>query len=202
MRSTASTIAVLFAVVGLSSTQTIDPDSVSIENRNQWCLAQKSQCPLICLQTNTDATTESNTCDTSTLAYSCVCADGLSPNISQYSQTMPYFICTENNNRCVTACSSGDNQCASDCRTKNLCGAQNPTRVNTTTTASTSTASATSSSTSGGSDYSSFGDGNSGDSSSSGSGSSGAGALALDLGAKYGLAMVVSGLVGGAAILL
>ncbi|KAL1651307.1 hypothetical protein SLS58_000646 [Diplodia intermedia] len=201
MRSTASTIAVLFAVVGLSSTQTIDPDSVSVEDRNQWCLAQTSQCPLICLQTNKDATTQSNECDSDTLQYSCVCADGLSPNISQYSQTMPYFICTENNNRCVSNCASGNNQCASDCRTKNPCGAQNPTRVNVTTTTSASTASSTSSSTGGGSDYSSFGDGNSGDS-SSGSGSSGAGALALDLGAKYGLAMIVSGLVGGAALLL
>lgn len=197
MRSTISTAAVFFAVAGLSPAQTIDPDSVSIEDRNQWCLAQTSQCPLICLQTNNESTTQSNDCDSDTLQYSCVCADGLSPNISQYSQTMPYFICTENNNRCVNNCASGNNQCASDCRTKNPCGAQNPTRVNTTTTSSATTASATSSST--GSNFNSFGDGDSGDSSSS---KSGAGALALDLGAKYGLAMVISGLVGGAAILL
>ncbi|KAK7726033.1 hypothetical protein SLS57_003623 [Botryosphaeria dothidea] len=182
MRSTISTVAVFFAVAGLSPAQTIDPDSVSIEDRNQWCLAQTSQCPLICLQTNNESTTQSNDCDSDTL---------------QYSQTMPYFICTENNNRCVNNCASGNNQCASDCRTKNPCGAQNPTRVNTTTTSSATTASATSSST--GSNFNSFGDGDSGDSSSS---KSGAGALALDLGAKYGLAMVISGLVGGAAILL
>lgn len=132
-----------------------------------------------------------------TLVYSCVCSNGISPNVSEYSQTMPYYICTENNNRCVNNCASGNNQCASDCRTKNLCGAQNPTRVNTTTTASSTSASATSSST--GSNFNSFGDGDSGDSSSS---KSGAGALALDLGAKYGLAMIISGLVGGAAVLL
>ncbi|KAB2577862.1 hypothetical protein BFW01_g4472 [Lasiodiplodia theobromae] len=201
MRSSASTLAVLFAVAGLASAQTIDPDTVSIEDRNQWCLAQTSQCPLICLQTNKDAAVQSNECDSETLQYSCVCANGLSPNVTEYSQTMPYFICTEVNNRCVDSCGTGNNQCASDCRTEHPCGAQNPTRVNVTTTSSASTASATSSST-GGADYSSFGDGNSGDSSSSSGGSSGAGAVAVDLGAKYGLAMIVSGLVGGAALLL
>ncbi|EOD51901.1 hypothetical protein GTA08_BOTSDO13357 [Neofusicoccum parvum] len=198
MRSAFSSAAVIFAVAGLASAQTIDPDSVSIEDRNQWCLSQTSQCPLICLQTaGNSATTQENECDAQTLVYSCVCSNGISPNVSEYSQTMPYYICTENNNRCVNNCASGNNQCASDCRTKNLCGAQNPTRVNTTTTASSTSASATSSST--GSNFNSFGDGDSGDSSSS---KSGAGALALDLGAKYGLAMIISGLVGGAAVLL
>lgn len=136
-----------------------------------------------------------------TLDYSCICSNGIAPNVSEYSQTMPYYICSEANNRCVTNCGSGDNQCASACRTDHPCGAQYPTRVNATTSTASSTSASSTSTSTGGGDYSSFGDGDSGDSSSSSS-KSDAGALALDLGAKYGLAMIVSGLVGGAAILL
>lgn len=79
-----------------------------------------------------------------TLAYYCVCSNNLSPNASQYSETIPYFVCTEHNNQCVNACASGDSICQSDCRTQNPCGAQAPTRVNVTTTTATHATSASS----------------------------------------------------------
>ena len=67
------------------------------------------------------------------MSFSCVCSDGQSPNASEFSQTIPYFLCTETNNECVKNCESGDNKCASDCRDNNPCGAQEPTRLNTST---------------------------------------------------------------------
>lgn len=60
-------------------------------------------------------TTETNTCDSDNLTYQCVCDNGLSPNITQYSQTLPYFICQQWGNNCVAGC-NGDNTCQSKCR--------------------------------------------------------------------------------------
>lgn len=69
----------------------------------------------------------------------------MTPNASEYSQTIPYYTCTETNNQCVLKC-NGDSTCQNNCRVKNPCGAQDPKRVNVTTTtakAATPTASET-----------------------------------------------------------
>ncbi|KAF3391663.1 hypothetical protein F1880_007673 [Penicillium rolfsii] len=129
------------ALVNSQSSSTIDPNSVDIKTRQYWCAAQKSACPLLCLQI-ASGVPESNNCSAETLTYNCVCSNGISPNASEYSQTLPYFICTEANNQCVNAC--GDSACQSNCRTANPCGAQNPPRVNVTSTSATSSMAATS----------------------------------------------------------
>ncbi|KAI1774745.1 hypothetical protein F4818DRAFT_71949 [Hypoxylon cercidicola] len=132
------------AVVFISSVRAdyvIDPSSVSLANRNNWCQSEKSTCPLICQQT-TPGGTLVNDCDPTTLTYGCVCGDNKQPNVSEYSLTLPYFVCQEWGDQCVTKCGQ-DNNCASSCREDHPCGALNPTRVN--VTSSSSTPSATSS---------------------------------------------------------
>jgi len=57
--------------------------------------------------------------------------------MTEYSLTLPFHMCQEWGNQCVTACGLGANQCASDCREKHPCGAQDPTRVNTTSLSAT-----------------------------------------------------------------
>ncbi|KAL4957843.1 hypothetical protein BDW69DRAFT_147964 [Aspergillus filifer] len=129
---------------------TVDASSVSDGTKKQWCISQTSACPLICLQLpGTTDQPMSNDCDDDTLVYSCVCSNGQTPNASEYSQTIPYYLCTEQNNRCVDACAQTDSSCQSACRTDNPCGAQNPRPPNntangnatTTGTATTSTSS-------------------------------------------------------------
>ncbi|KAF2460022.1 hypothetical protein BDY21DRAFT_183205 [Lineolata rhizophorae] len=111
-----TTLAVFAAIVGLTTTQTINPDDVPISDRRQWCDAQQTQCPLICMQVEDNSgSPESNTCDPDTLVYSCVCGNGAAPNSSEFSQTIPYFICTWSNNECVDACGN-NNICADNCR--------------------------------------------------------------------------------------
>lgn len=114
MRSTFAAVAFFMA---LASTQVIDPNSVPLADRAQWCVSQKAACPSLCSQQSPDGSmvTSSNTCDPRTLDYSCVCASGLSPNATEYSQTIPYFICTEYNTQCVANCGR-DSACASSCR--------------------------------------------------------------------------------------
>lgn len=77
------------------------------------------------------------------LSYQCICSNKVSPNASEYSQTLPYYVCTETNNQCVNKCANGDSGCQSACRQDNPCGAQNPKRMNVTTTASAAATSTT-----------------------------------------------------------
>ena len=69
----------------------------------------------------------------SSLAFSCVCSNGLQPNASEYSQTIPYYECTTSNTQCVQNCAPSDSSCATACQADHKCGAQNPKRVNTST---------------------------------------------------------------------
>ncbi|KAH6638155.1 hypothetical protein C7974DRAFT_155266 [Boeremia exigua] len=122
----------------------IDPDSVTPANRQFWCDQNIAQCPLICLQQPgvTTQTTSVNDCDPDALSYSCVCDNGVSPNITQYSQTLPFFICQEWGNQCVANC-NGDATCQDSCRADHPCGAQSPFLGNATSSSSSATGSAT-----------------------------------------------------------
>ncbi|PLN82877.1 hypothetical protein BDW42DRAFT_192693 [Aspergillus taichungensis] len=137
-------IASLAGAINAQTVVTIDPSSVDISTREQWCLSQTSSCPLLCLQyPKSTSEPTSNTCDSDTLSYTCVCDNGKSPNASEYSQTIPYFICTEENNQCVDKC-NGNSKCQASCRDDHPCGAQDPKRANK-TSPTTSTPQATTS---------------------------------------------------------
>ncbi|GAB1740906.1 hypothetical protein NU219Hw_g5980t1 [Hortaea werneckii] len=133
------TTATLLPTLSAQQNYAIDPNSVDDSTKQTWCTNQQTQCPLICTQTTPShsADTQTNTCDPSTLTYACICANGQSPNISEYSQTLPYYICQAWTNQCVANCAQADNACASSCRDDHPCGALNPTRVNTSTVSST-----------------------------------------------------------------
>lgn len=203
-------IAAIALFVSTKAQYVIDPESVPIETRNKWCVSQEAVCPLLCLQLpGASATTASNTCDAPTLTYSCVCGNGLSPNISEYSETLPFFICVQWQENCVRGCGNGNTACQSSCRQDHPCGAQNPTRVNVTTTSSAMAATGT-----GGADgsptpsvYNGFGGAAAttaaaaAGGASSSSPSSGA-QTALDLGRSYGIMFVITGLFAGFALVI
>jgi len=208
-------LAAVSALITLGVSQTIDPNSVPQATRDSWCTSQIAACPLICTQeTDGSAATYANTCDPDTLAYSCVCDNGLAPNISEYSQTIPFYECTEYNTQCVTNCGQNNNACAASCNQDHPCGAQNPTRVNTTSAASgtaTATGTGAGSSDTGTAVYTGFGssasstgssDSSSSSSSSNSDSSSGAGRVIVNLGQIYGLGVVAAGIFAGFAVLL
>jgi len=192
------------ALAGLSAAQTIDPDSIDLATRDQWCNAQLTSCPLLCLQyPGNSAGTITNSCDPKTLVYSCVCeVNGLSPNATEFSQTIPYFECTEWGNQCVNNCGA-DSTCAVNCRTAYKCGASNPTLYNITTTSSmTATATGGSAASSvNAADYTGFG-GSSATGSSSSSKKSDATPMTLSYGQAYGMATIVTGFLAGFALML
>jgi len=139
-----------------------------------------------------------------TLAYYCVCSNGITPNASEYSQTIPYFECTTFNQQCIDKCPQGDTACQTTCTTAHPCGAQFPKRVNVTSTSSTMTA--TSSGASGtATGTAQFTNGLSGSSQTS-TPASDAGRAAsnmiLGFGQYYGLGLVFASLFAGFALFL
>ena len=227
--------ALLVAGAKLAIPQSIDPSSVdpatkskssfsslflTIQNLlltldvGKWCTDQKASCPLLCLQIpGASAVPSSNTCDDTSLSYSCVCSNGQSPNISQYSQTIPYYECTQAATNCVNNCAQGDTSCQSACRNDHPCGAQNPVRVNSSTLSAAASTSASGAVATGSSEASTTtGSGGSdataafGGSGSSSTGTSDAAgraqAMALGVGRTYGLALVLAAVGGGFVFIL
>jgi len=209
MLSVKVSVAVLATAIFLISVKSqavyyIDPNSVPLSTRNSWCQSQTTACPLLCLQLpGASSTTSDNTCDATTLEYSCICGNGMSPNASEYSQTLPYFLCTEYGNQCVAAC-GGATLCQSACRQDHPCGAQNPIKVNVTSTSSvmsSTTLAAGASSGTAGVVYTGIGGAATTSAASSSSTKSGSDAT-LDLGRSYGLAVVFLGLFAGFALVM
>lgn len=126
------------------------------------------------------------------MTYGCVCSDGKQPNITEYTLTLPYHVCTRWGTDCVADCKS-DNDCSYRCRAEHPCGAQNPTPVNAT---SSTTVEATQTSTPTNQVYDGFGT----DSQGSTERQNTAGALRF--GDSFGLAVVAGGLFAGFAMLL
>lgn len=182
-----------------NSDYVIDPDSVDKSTRQSWCADEKDTCPIICQQVG-DGTTKVNDCDPDTLTYGCICGDGKQPNISEYSLTLPYFVCQEWGNQCVKKCGNS-NSCASDCRQNHPCGAQDPKKVNSTKTATATSASATASSTDSADTIYTDVSSTSTDSSDSSNKDKGGAAIALEAGSRWGLAVVLGSMFAGFALL-
>ncbi|KAJ5085470.1 hypothetical protein N7532_010241 [Penicillium argentinense] len=175
----------LTSMLTLVSGQTIEPNSVPLSTRESWCSSQQASCPLLCLQLpGATGSPTQNTCSAETLSYSCICSNNVSPNASEYSQTMSYYICTEAATQCANKCTTSS--CVSACRADHPCGAQDPKRVNVTTT---TTASATSTATS---------------TALHTKEATGAGIrpFVLEMGQVYGTCILVGGFIAGFAILL
>ncbi|OAA63746.1 hypothetical protein SPI_03909 [Niveomyces insectorum RCEF 264] len=176
----------------------IDPSSVPLYLRDSWCQSEISSCPLICDQTP-PFNTLTNTCDAASLTYGCVCGNGLQPNVSEYSLTLPYFICQEWGNQCVAACGM-DSSCSSDCRQNHPCGALNPVRANSTSASAGSTATASDSAAASNQIFTGLGDN---PSTATGTAKKSLAVPQFESGrVLMGVAMVLSGLAAGCALVL
>ncbi|KAF2669668.1 hypothetical protein BT63DRAFT_425348 [Microthyrium microscopicum] len=186
-----ASILLLSSVAAIVSAQTasnstccnVDPGSIDPNQRLAWCRAQRNTCPELC----TNGQTANNTCDDTTLTYSCSCSSGSAPNISDYSQTLPSLECDAWKSQCVASHPNdlaGQNFCLSF-----VCGSKNASAVGAGagTNPAGGSSSSPSSSASGSSTASST-------SSAPSSSSSKSAATILAAGREYGLAAVVVGL--------
>ena len=115
--------------------------------------------------------------------------------MSEYTLTLPFFVCQEWGNQCVRDC-NGDNACASSCREDNPCGASDPSPAKDSTTSRTSKPTASVTEVDDEEETKIF----SGSAGGSDDDSPGAG-VALEVGRGYGLAIVLGGLFVGFALL-
>ncbi|KAI9739638.1 MAG: hypothetical protein M1834_006356 [Cirrosporium novae-zelandiae] len=123
-------------VAGTSSNYTIDTSEVSLSTRNSWCNAEYTSCDTLC-----GGSASTNTCDGSSLNYTCTCPNGESPDLAEYTDTMPYYICTEASNECV-ADNPNNATGQEDCRSYYSCGTKNVSDATYAASSSSSSASA------------------------------------------------------------
>ncbi|KAF3275872.1 hypothetical protein TWF173_006339 [Orbilia oligospora] len=128
--------------VGIGN-QTIIPTSVDVNTRNGWCRSEKDTCTTLCSKNWT-----TNDCDQNTLEVSCVCADGSKPELVNYRNTLPFFICQEYIAQCVAG-NATEPTLQNICRNTNTCGNLDPadfvpsTTIRTTAPAPSTTGSST-----------------------------------------------------------
>ncbi|KAK6197269.1 hypothetical protein LQW54_010788 [Pestalotiopsis sp. IQ-011] len=120
-----------------NSTFSIDPDSVTLATRATWCTSEKNVCGQIC-------STSANTCDVDTLDYTCTCTDGSSPDLNEYTDSMPYHICETAFANCISA-NAGDATGQENCTTtiSDECGTKVAGSTTTTSAASSSSGTGT-----------------------------------------------------------
>ncbi|KAG9244625.1 hypothetical protein BJ878DRAFT_505470 [Calycina marina] len=74
-----------------TANSTIDASTVDLSLRNSWCVGQLNTCGTLCA-----GDTQYNTCDGSTLNYTCTCAaNDSAPGLEYYLNTMPTYICEQ-----------------------------------------------------------------------------------------------------------
>ncbi|KAH8660316.1 hypothetical protein BX600DRAFT_513932 [Xylariales sp. PMI_506] len=130
-------VALLAPTLGYADSDfTVDPDSIPITTRANWCNSQIDTCNSACSEA-----TSTNTCDISTLVYACVCSDGTTPDMQYYGASLPNLICLEALAECIDAEESGDDDCSV---IAGECQAPDATGKPLTATSSTSSVTATS----------------------------------------------------------
>ncbi|KAI9684385.1 MAG: hypothetical protein M1829_002195 [Trizodia sp. TS-e1964] len=129
----------LFSAVAVAqnSSLPIDPGSVALDTRSNWCLSELNTCPLLC-----GGASQANTCTAENLNFSCLCSNGSSPALELYTNTLPFYVCQEFIAQCIrNAPNDATKQAA--CKANNHCGTLNASAVPAATT-STSTSSSSS----------------------------------------------------------
>eukprot|EP00835_Amoeboradix_gromovi_P005656 NODE_554_length_6758_cov_0.359964.p4 type:complete len:159 gc:universal NODE_554_length_6758_cov_0.359964:2807-3283(+) len=95
--------------------------------KSSWCARQVTNCKVVCYTTDQPEPVQ-NTCDSDTLNYKCVCGDSVEPKLDMFSDTIPYFECTEVLSRCQQNCGGKTNEqtCKSNCMNIYQCATTAP----------------------------------------------------------------------------
>ncbi|CAI2168076.1 6519_t:CDS:2 [Funneliformis geosporum] len=105
----------LFVVLLVSKVYSFDPNTVDPNTKATWCNDQTTTCTNIC-NDNGSGGVSINYCKADTLEYSCVCANGITPNSTEYTQTIPYFMCIADQETCTKNCGPAAQDCVNGCQ--------------------------------------------------------------------------------------
>ncbi|KAF7901419.1 hypothetical protein EAF00_003640 [Botryotinia globosa] len=104
----------------------VDPRNIDAATRSQWCTVQINTCGTLC-----GGVTDENTCDITSLCYSCTCtSNSSSPALQLYTSTIPSFVCEQTYSDCIAAVED-DPAAQKACRVteEQNCGTLNPDTV-------------------------------------------------------------------------
>jgi len=132
------------AFTGLAAAQqtgnyTVDPNSVDATTRADWCRAEFNTCNVLCGGNGF----KSNSCDQNALTYSCVCNNGLTPNMAEYASTLPTYECQAYKGQCYS--NGAGSQSAQKLCDQITCATQSASNLVTSSTSASSSSSASSS---------------------------------------------------------
>lgn len=133
----AAVAASALTLVSGSSTSnfSITASNVELTTRADWCTSQTNVCTEVC----SSSSAKSNTCSPDDLTYNCTCTDGTDPDMNEYLDSLPYYICEEAADECIKA-NVGDSTGQSNC-TKSIrdnCGTKTAGASTATTTSAAS----------------------------------------------------------------
>ncbi|KAK4229077.1 hypothetical protein QBC38DRAFT_129134 [Podospora fimiseda] len=113
------------AVVAQNQNFTIEESKVPAGTKIDWCNAQFNSCGELC-----GGTPKANSCESSTLDYTCTCQNGTAPGLDYYSGTLPSFICNEAYSQCIAA-NPTDVREQANCKTtiQDNCGTLDPSKA-------------------------------------------------------------------------
>jgi hypothetical protein len=136
-----SALTAAVAAQSSNSNLTVPVESVDVNTRNQWCVAQYNTCKILC---NQGKDVKTNDCKPDTLKYECACKSG-TPELDQYTQTIPTFMCQAAYSACIDSHKDdamGQDKCKEDIFDN--CGTQDPTKaeIKTTSAAAATTSAA------------------------------------------------------------
>jgi len=106
-----------FVILFITKVHSFDPSTVNGPTKTTWCSDQMATCTNICLDGDGHQPSV-NYCTPDTLAYDCVCSNGVSPNSTEYTQTIPYFACTADQQTCINNCKPTTDACVNACNSK------------------------------------------------------------------------------------
>ncbi|KAN0116893.1 hypothetical protein V8E51_002870 [Hyaloscypha variabilis] len=93
---------IVISIAAGQTTPNFDPGTIDDATREDWCEDELNTCTTLC-----SLATNMNTCNSTSLDYTCTCASNDSaPGLEYYTNTMPTFICEENFNLCSAAASN------------------------------------------------------------------------------------------------
>ncbi|KAK1138991.1 hypothetical protein N8T08_001635 [Aspergillus melleus] len=109
-----------------------DLNKVDSSERASWCVAERNACPKIC-----GGVSNANSCDPSTLDFTCTCGNGTDANVALYQQTVPYFVCQANFAQCIERSPGLDEQ--EKCKeARSECGSLNASEASSSSSKTTS----------------------------------------------------------------
>ncbi|KAF2441147.1 hypothetical protein P171DRAFT_434829 [Karstenula rhodostoma CBS 690.94] len=172
----------------------VDANKVAKNTKSTWCTASENTCPEICGGQGQIAS-GGNTCDETTLQYTCKCRNGTEPDMAEYMQSVPGLMCRYWFDGCTNATIGNDGegnsaqQFACDTVRNEQCG-NKTTRDASTTSATTSRSSRPTST-----DSSESGSESSSQTSSAASESSSTPGAAVRLAQEFGAPVLAGGMI-------